>query len=376
MDRDADAPVISDRQYPDVCHGIDDASGNGKRRNQGDSMTQPLRPAGIRALAISVPTDTRTITLPSGKTALRHSLPAGQTGLDLDKDAAQQVLDAAGLAPADIDLVLSASFPALPEPCIGNATPIAWDLGMERAAAWNIESACAGGLVALRSACQEVMLGEYDNVLLVVGCPYSHTVEPGHPATDVIGDAAYAVIVGPVAEGEGYIHSVVRNSGPTCPLVSWTVDLEVPSGIRLAVGSKTAGQLEAWAMEQLPELCDQLFAKSGLSPKDVDHWVSNAPTPSFVDRALSTMGASRYDGVNTNRLIGNVGPALIGTSLFYNAVLRKFKAGDLVLCCSVGSEASLAVSLLRWADDVALGEAPVHASVAQMMDFEMERLRD
>lgn len=339
-------------------------------------MTQPLRSAGIRALAVSIPTDTRTITLPSGKSALRHSLHPNQTGLDLDKDAAQQVLDAAGLQPTDIDLVLSASFPALPEPCIGNATPLAWEMGMEKAAAWNIESACAGGLVALRSACQEVMLGEYDNVLLVVGCPYSQTVEPGHPATDVIGDAAYAAIIGPVDEGQGYVHSVVRNSGPTCPLVSWSVDLAVPSGIRLAVGSKTAGQLEAWALTQIPELCDQLFTKSGLSPKDVDHWVSNAPTPSFVDRALSTMGASRHDGVNTNRLIGNVGPALIGTSLFYNAVLRKFKAGDLVLCCSVGSEASLAVSLLRWADGVALGQAPAHASFSQMMDYEAERLQE
>ena len=339
-------------------------------------MTQRLRPAGIRALAISVPQETRTITLPSGKSALRHSLASDQSGLDLDKDAAQQVLDAAGLQPSDIDLVLSASFPALPEPCIGNATPLAWEMGMEKAAAWNIESACAGGLVALRSACQEVMLGEYDNGLLVVGCPYSQTVEPGHPAMDVIGDAAYAVLVGPVAEGQGYVGSVVRNSGPTCPLVSWSVDLAVPSGIRLAVGSKTAGQLEAWALEQLPGLCDQLFANTGLSPKDVDHWVSNAPTPSFVDRALSAMGASRHDGVNTNRLIGNVGPALIGTSLYYNAILRKFKAGQLVLCCSVGSEASLAVSLLRWADDVALGPTPPHASLSQMMDFEQERLRD
>lgn len=339
-------------------------------------MTHSLRSAGLRALAISIPPETRTITLPSGKTALRHTLPEGRDGLDLDKDAAQQVLDAAGLEPGDIDLVLSASFPALPEPCIGNATPVAWDMGMEKAAAWNIESACAGGLVAMRSACHEVMLGEYENVLVVVGCPYSHTVEPGHPATDVIGDAAYAMIIGPVAEGHGHIQSVIRNSGPTCPLVSWSVDLAVPSGIRLAVGAKTAGQLEAWALEQLPELCEQLFAKTGLSPSDVDHWVSNAPTPSFVDRALSTMGASRRDGVNTNRLVGNVGPALIGCSLFYNAVLRKFKAGDLVLCCSVGSEASLGVSLMRWADDVALGQAPAHASISQMMEYEDERLRE
>ena len=337
-------------------------------------MQRQLRPAGLRALAVSIPQDTRTITLPSGQTALRHSLPAGESGLDLDLDAARQVLDAAGVEPSEIDLVLCASFPALPEPCIGNATPIAWELGMEKAAAWNVESACAGGLVALRTACMEVMMGEYDTVLLVVGCPYSHTVEPDHPARDVIGDGAFAAIVGPTAPGQDFLGSVIRNSGPTCPLVSWSVDLAVPSGIRLAVSGKTAGQLENWALKQIPELSEQLFERAGLRPADVDHWVSNAPTPSFVDRALATLGADPTQGVNTNRLVGNVGPTLIGTSLFYSALLRDFKAGDLVMCLSVGSEASLALSLMRWPADVALGDAPAHASAERLKTYEEERL--
>lgn len=336
-------------------------------------MALQLRPAGVRSLAISIPTDTRTITLPSGQSALRHTLPAGVSGLDLDKDAASQAIAAAGLQPQDVDLVLSASFPALPEPCIGNATPVAWDLGIEKAAAWNVESACAGGLIGLRTACHEVMLGNYDTVLVIVGCPYSHTVELDHPAYDVVGDAAYAMIVGPTGPGQSFLGSAIRHSGPTCPLVSWAVDLAVPSGIRLAVGAKTAGQLEGWAMEQLPGLVEELFAKTGCSVADIDHWVSNAPTPQFVDRALPVMGARASQGVNTNRLLGNVGPALAGTSLYYNAVLRDFQPGDKVLCCSVGSEASLVLTLFEWPQGVALGAAPEHASIEQMRAYEAER---
>ena len=337
-------------------------------------MDRQLRPAGLRALSVHLPSQARTITLPSGQSAIRHTLPDGTSGLDLDQAVATDVMRAAGLEPADVDLVLSASFPALPEPCIGNATPLAWKMGMEKAAAWNLESACAGGLVAFRSACHEVMLGAYDTVLVVVGCPYSHTIEAGHPAADVIGDAAFAMIVGPTAPGQELLGSVIRNSGPTCPLVSWSVDLAVPSGIRLAVSGKTAGQLENWALKQLPELSQELFERTGVSPTDVDHWVCNAPTPGFVDRALATMGGDPGNGVNTNRLVGNIGPALIGVSLFYNAILRRFQPGDLVLCCSVGSEASLALSLLRWPAGVALGEAPEQGALAQMEAFEAERL--
>ena len=333
-----------------------------------------LRPSGVKALAVAIPSETRAIVLPSGQSALRHTLAEGTSGLDLERDAAEQALAAAGLEPADVDLVLSASFPALPEPCIGNATPLAWAMGMERAAAWNIESACAGGLVALRSACQEVALGEYDNVLLVVGCPYSQTIEDGHPATDVIGDAAYAMIVGATAPGEKLLGSVIRNSGPTCPLVSWSVDLQAPSGIRLTVDGSTAGQLEDWALTRLPGMSRELFGRTGRSASEVDHWVINAPTPNFVDRALEAMGAAPGSGVNTNRLAGNVGPALFGVSLFYSAVLRRFRAGDLVLCCSVGSESSLALCLLRWPGNVGLGEVPDRAPLDRFAGYEGERV--
>ncbi len=333
-----------------------------------------LRSSGVRALAVALPSKTRSITLPSGANAIRHVLPDDVSGLDLERAAADQAMQASGLGPPDVDLVLSASFPALPEPCIGNATPLAWDMGMERAAAWNIESACSGGLVALRSACLEVALGEYDTVLLVVGCPYSQTIEEGHPATDVIGDAAYAMIIGQTAPGQELLGSVIRNSGPTCPLVSWSVDSRAPSGIRLTVDGSTAGQLENWALIQLPELSRELFERTGIAVSDVDHWVINAPTPSFVDRALDAMDAVPGSGVNTNRLAGNVGPALLGVSLFYSAILRDFQPGDLVLCCSVGSESSLALCLFRWPEGVRLGEVPSHAPLDQISGYEAERV--
>ncbi len=337
-------------------------------------MTVSLRPAGIRSLAIAIPSGTRHITLPSGEPAVRHFLPPEQSGFDIEKEVALQALAAAEVDPADIDLVISASFPALPEPCIGNATPLAWKLGMEKAAAYNVESACAGGLIGLRTACQEIQLGEYDQVLVTVGCPYSPTIEEGHPATDVIGDAAYAMVVAPTRPGQEFLGSVIRNSGPTCPLVSWKVDLGVPSGIRLEVHGKTAGQIEAWALEQLPELFGHLLERTGIAREEIRHWVVNAPTMSFVGRALEKMGAAQGDGVDINRIVGNIGPSLIGVSMFYNAQLRDFQTGDLVLCCSVGSEASLAVSLMRWPENVALGEVPAHASLEMLRDFEKQRL--
>lgn len=337
-------------------------------------MNQNPSPAGVKALAIAIPTVAREITLPSGARALRHDLPEGATGLDLEVDVARQVLSAARLDPAEVDLVISASFPALPEPCIGNATQVAWDLGMEKAASYNLESACAGGLLAIRTACQEVQLGEYENVLVLAGCPYSHTIEPGHPATDVIGDAAFAALVGPTRPDQSFLGSVIRNSGPTCPLVSWGLSESTPSGIRLEVGPKTAGQLEEWALAQVPELWAELLERTGVAPSEIRHWVINAPTASFVGKALRAVGARPQDGVDINRIAGNIGPALIGVSLFYSVLVRDFQPGDLVAFLSVGSESSLAIVLMRWPEDVALGEVPPHLPVETLKAFEQERL--
>jgi 3-oxoacyl-[acyl-carrier-protein] synthase III len=337
-------------------------------------LKESLRPAGIRSLAITIPTGTRHIQLPNGAPAVRHFMTSGQSGLDLEKEAALQALAAAELDPADVDLVISASFPALPEPCIGNATPLAWELGMTNAAAFNVESACAGGLIGLRNACQEVRVGEQEKVLLTVACPYSPTIEAGHPATDVIGDAAYAMVIAPTRPGQEFLGSVIKNSGPTCDLVSWAADGRAPSGIRLQVGPQTAGQLEAWALAQLPEIFERLLARTGIAREEIRHWVVNAPTMSFVGRALDNLGARRDDGVDINRIAGNIGPSLIGVSLFYNAWLRDFQPEDVVLCCSVGSKSSLALTLMRWPEDVALGEVPAHASLDMLRDFESQRL--
>ncbi|MDA8017596.1 MAG: hypothetical protein MPN21_09120 [Thermoanaerobaculia bacterium] len=332
-----------------------------------------LRPAGIRSLALAVPDDSHEVTLPDGRRALRHRLREPEGGLELERQAAEEALELAGLDASEVELVLSASFPALPEPCIGNATPLAFSLGMHEAAAWNVECACAGGLLALRNACQEVAMGAYRNVLVTVTCPYSATVEPGHPALTVVGDAAFAMVVGPSGERGAFEGAVLRNSGPTCDLVSWGVSDRTPSGIRLEVDGATAGKLERWAQGEIPELLERLLDRTGTTREDVDHWVLNAPTPSFVDRTLETMGVTPADGVNTNRLLGNVGPALLGTSLFYSAYLRNIQPGDRVLLCSVGSEASLALGMMRWPDGVALGKVPNHASLETLRAFEAER---
>ncbi len=273
----------------------------------------------------------------------------GTTGLDLEVTAAQRALSAAEIAAKDIQLIISASFPALPEPCIGNSAHLASSLGAVDAATYNIECACAGGLVALRAAQLELVNDPaLEHVLVTASCSYSRTITPLHPARDHVADGAFASVVSSATPNEGIIASSLVNSSPTGPLLSWRVSSATPSGIILDVHQNTAMLIQSWTLGRIPKLWDVVLERAGLARTAIDHWVVNAPTASFVREVITALGGDPEGMINTYPRLGNIGPVLFGAALYYTAVERRPMPGDLVACCSVGSKASLALAIMRW----------------------------
>ena len=109
----------------------------------------------------------------------RRYLPAEGTALALETAAATDALEAAGLEPKDIDLLICSSF--LPDSVgVGGAVFLARELGLV-GAAWNLESACSSALVAFQTACSLVATGQHQNVLVVASCTYSRTTAEDDP---------------------------------------------------------------------------------------------------------------------------------------------------------------------------------------------------
>ncbi len=125
----------------------------------------------------------------------RHIAAAGEFTSDLGAEAARRALASAGLAPADVDLIVVATatpdqtFPAC-------ATVIQHKLGMAHGVAFDVAAVCSGFLYALQVADALLTSGAYRTALVIGAETFSRLLDWEDRATCVLfGDGAGAVVL-------------------------------------------------------------------------------------------------------------------------------------------------------------------------------------
>ncbi|TDD82677.1 ketoacyl-ACP synthase III [Actinomadura rubrisoli] len=109
--------------------------------------------------------------------------------------AGRAALDAAGMAAAELDVVIVATV-TNPRAMPGTAPQVAAAVGAERAVAFDVGSACSGFCVALENA-RSLIAGDGGRAVLVVGADRMLDItDPDDPSTAALfGDGAAAVVV-------------------------------------------------------------------------------------------------------------------------------------------------------------------------------------
>ena len=136
----------------------------------------------------------------------RRLVEPGVLTSDLAAAAARNALEDAGLAAADLDLIIVASStPDYPGSFPSTATVVQTSLGAANAAAFDLGAVCSGFAYALHVAAQMVATGANRHVLVIGAETFSRVLNWDDRSTAVLfGDGAGAVIVGEVSEG-GYL---------------------------------------------------------------------------------------------------------------------------------------------------------------------------
>ena len=125
----------------------------------------------------------------------------GETAHSMEAAAARRVLDAAGLRPSDIDIVLMSCF--FPDQYVlGDAIGFAVEMGFE-CPCYNVESACGVATADLLMACALVESGRARRVLVVTCCTYSRSADAHNPMSWTSGDGASAFVISEVPAGFG-----------------------------------------------------------------------------------------------------------------------------------------------------------------------------
>jgi len=130
----------------------------------------------------------------TGIATRRHAAP-DETVASMAVEASAKALASAGVAAADVDLVLLASC-SLAKPVPGSAATVAHALGAARAGAVDVNAACAGFCYGLSWAADAVRSGSARTVLVAGSERLTTWLDPTDRGTSIIfGDGAGAAVV-------------------------------------------------------------------------------------------------------------------------------------------------------------------------------------
>ena len=205
----------------------------------------------------------------------RRWMSPEQTTSDLVIAAARPALERAGISADELDLIIvSTDTPDQPSP--PTATRVQWELGARRAAAWDLNSACAGWVTALDQGARWLMTEpEARTVLVAGGYAMSRFLDPMDKRTvTLFADGAGVAVLGRSNE-PGFLASRVVSMG------EWSDALGVYGG-----GARRPSTPQNVATYGAPHV---EFVRRFPATFNLEHW------PRLIDEALARAGLGRDD---------------------------------------------------------------------------------
>jgi 3-oxoacyl-[acyl-carrier-protein] synthase III len=283
----------------------------------------------------------------------RHIAEPEEAASDLALPAARQALEEAGVAAADLDLVVVAT--ATPDMLFpATAAIVADELGASRAAAYDLLAGCTGFVYALAQAYGATAAGLSQRALVVGTETLSRITNWQDRSTCILfGDGAGAVVVEPVSEG-GILGFELGADG------SGAADLCVPAG-----GSRTPPTPEAleqklqfiqmrgqevfrFATRVMVTSAEELLAECDAVVGDVDLYVPHQANKRIIDHAAKNLGLdpSRVF-LNIDRY-GNTSSASIPLCLAEARDQGLLDEGTRVLMSAVGAGLTWGSAYMTW----------------------------
>lgn len=273
---------------------------------------------------------------------------------DLALPAARRALANAGVEPEELDLIVVAT--VTPDMFFPATACIVQDaLGARNAGAYDLSAGCSGFVYALDQAVHGVRTGTYEKVLVIGADVLTRIVDFTDRSTCVLfGDAAGAVVVGPVRKGYGVLSTVVGADGSGGP------KLCVPGGgsrqpLTPGADPKTrfihmaGNDVFKFAVRIMGEAARQAVDRAGLgSVADIDLFIPHQANIRIIDAAVERLKIDR-DRVFVNvERYGNTSAASVPVALDEALQQGRVQEGDRLLMVGFGAGLTWAGAVVRW----------------------------
>ncbi len=257
--------------------------------------------------------------------------------------AGKRALGAAGLAPADVDLVIVATItPEMMFP--STACTVAYQLGCAGKAAFDLSAACTGFVYALHTAAAFIKSGQMKNVLVIGAETLSRVTDYTDRASCIIfGDGAGAIVLSRSNEpNTGFLYGQIHSDGgPLSDAMLLKPGSRHPITQELIAARdhlmKIKGrEVYKFAVSKFEELIHDAMTVCELTSETLSLIVPHQVNQRIIDSAMEKLALPMHKAqVNIDRY-GNTSSASIPIALDEAVRAGKAKNGDHVVFVAFG----------------------------------------
>lgn len=268
--------------------------------------------------------------------------------------AAQRALEAAGVTPEELDLIvvgtLTPDFPFPATACI-----VQQIIKAPNAFCFDLSAACSGFIYALATAEKYILSGQVKKALVIGAEVLSRIVDWTDRNTCLLfGDGSGAVVLEAV-EGESGILSTHMHSDGNY----WEILYQKGAGSRNPATQKNlddrlvyltmhGNEVFKLAVRAMGEVAQEALSANGLTPDDVSLFIPHQANQRIVDSIGKRLGITgERVFVNLDRY-GNTSAASIPIALDEAVRAGRLKEGDILLLDAFGGGLTWGASLIRW----------------------------
>ncbi len=290
----------------------------------------------------------------TGISERRRAAPDMATS-DLALPAARSALEAAGVAPEEIDLIVFATI--TPDTyCPSAACWLQNRLGATKAFAFDINAACSGFVYGLTITDQFIRTGMAKRALFVGAEIMTRVVNWEDRSSCVLwGDGAGAVVLAPSQNGRGvlshHLHADGRNGetllvagggSRVTPITRETVEKD------LHTLKMNGNETYKFVVRAFTDVCLEALEHNGLKSEDIDLFIPHQANIRIIDAAAKRLNLPSEKVMVTIHKYGNTSAASIPVALDEAVRGGRVKPGDTLLFAAFGGGLTWGATALIW----------------------------
>ncbi|WP_430444010.1 beta-ketoacyl-ACP synthase III [Sphingorhabdus contaminans] len=275
----------------------------------------------------------------------RHIAEPDETTASLATLASRNALDAAGMTPADIDLIILAT--ATPDQTFpASATIVQHALGCNGGVAFDVAAVCSGFLYAFSVAESMIRAGSAKNALVIGAETFSRILDWEDRTTCVLfGDGAGAIVLSAEVGTRGALATRLHADGQHNEL------LYVDGGPSTTgtVGKLRMKGREVFrhAVTNLANVMHETLEAADLAPSDVDWVVPHQANARIIDATAKKLGLDPDKVVLTVDQHANTSAASVPLALDVAVRDGRIKPDDIIVLEAMGGGFTWGASVVR-----------------------------